>query len=485
MPVGVTLLDNGIEDPHQFLGASSPQAATEFEYDSTRTTTTRAGLTSERSVNRATVRSEITSRSAVNGSLNGNGRRSLAGLANGDDQEDDEDDMGGLAVDSLLDDTLPGKGKGKEALNGSGNQSLEDMDISTLTDTPSRSTIYPLGHHVHSTDRVIGLALIVAKRRGAPNRPRPSASPATGSSRPILSQLADRGLDDIALQGDGLQGEDSGNAFDDDDDGDVAESPSVRAAKAGDAKRNNASSRRFTALSKRLGKSNGASSLRALGDAIAADTAVPKGSDAAGTKAGPSRRTDKSTRDAGRPGSAAGEADDEDDEPVDHANGDDQAFGNDDDDGVDPAFGADGFDEDLAPGQAELDTDPERISSRRSSTRAAAAKSREKTAATAKGKGKKSRLSPKEHSVDEFDDMPEEEAAPAKARSSAKKAKALSKPVAKAKKPAKAKEAPAVSRGTSVEPRPRGRSTVQLAAERVERVDEGEVVKCFQCPDYR
>jgi len=137
MPVGVPIMRNGFEDPTFFIGASSPRAETEMDFDSMRTTTTRAGLVSERSVARATVRSEVTSRSVLNSTANGNGRKSLANLADGNDQDEDEEETGGHAVDSLLDDGLLRKGKGKQTENGSTSQSFEDMDISTIVDTPS------------------------------------------------------------------------------------------------------------------------------------------------------------------------------------------------------------------------------------------------------------------------------------------------------------------------------------------------------------
>ena len=290
--------------------------------------------------------------------------------------------------------------------------------------------------------------------------------------------MADPGLDDVVLRTDQLQGDDSGNAFDDDDEGDVAESPSVRAAKAGDAKRINASKRKFTAMSKRLSKANGgANSLRSLNDTLTTDAQASNGLEAASMRAGPSRRAGASGQEAGQRQSAVDGEAGETITDTDQHEADDHTLDNNNDNDVDPAFGMDDFDEGFGEEQGGLDADPEQVSSRRSSTRAAAAKSREKTAAAAKGKGKgkKSRASPNQHSVDEFDEMPEEEVIAVKSKLGTEKLNARSKPVVKAKRGRKVKETPAAARETSSEPRPRGRSTVQLAAERVERVDEGEL----------
>ncbi|KAH8090379.1 Mif2/CENP-C like-domain-containing protein [Filobasidium floriforme] len=456
MPENVKLLANGFEDPDEFLNASSsPRAETEMDIDSVRTVNARAGFISGRSsvASRRTVRTEITSRSVV-GSVNGHGRKSLTGLAEEnvrDDDEEEEEEMRGHVVDSLLDDTLSGKGKGKQTDNGQMSQSLEDMELSTIEDTPT-------------------------KRRNGPHRPRPSASPASGSSRPILSQLAERGLDDIRLPVNGLNGDDSGNAFDDDDednDGDVAESPSVRAAKTGNAKRMNASKRIFTAKSKRLSKANGelsALSRRAPNGSNGIGSRPSDRDDTAAPQAGPSRRTGDSERDGEQrqdvqeEDAEAGGLDADDEAPA----ADDQVLDDENADGVDPGFGMDDFGDE----QAGLDADPQQISSRRSSTRAAAAKSREKTAATAKGKGRKAQVSPERNSADEFDGVPEAEAVPIKAKTAAKKPAARPKPAAKAKKVTKANQTKALARETSAEPRPRSKSHAQIATAQLEQVDE-------------
>jgi hypothetical protein len=479
MPENVKLLANGFEDPDEFLNASSsPRAETEMDIDSVRTVNARAGFISGRSsvASRRTVRTEITSRSVV-GSVNGHGRKSLTGLAEEnarDDDEEEEEEMRGHVVDSLLDDTLSGKGKGKQTDNGQMSQSLEDMELSTIEDTPSKlnGSGYPRG-----TAILTNACGPTAKRRNGPHRPRPSASPASGSSRPILSQLAERGLGDIRLPVNGLNGDDSGNAFDDDDednDGDVAESPSVRAAKTGNAKRMNASKRIFTAKSKRLSKANGelsALSRRALNGSNGIGSRPSDGDDTAAPQAGPSRRTGDSERegeqrqDVQEEDAEAGGLDADDEAPA----ADDQVLDDENADGVDPGFGMDDFGDE----QADLDADPQQISSRRSSTRAAAAKSREKTAATAKGKGKKTRVSPERNSADEFDEVPETEAVPIKAKTAAKKPAPRPKPAAKAKKVTKANQTKALARDTSAEPRPRSKSHAQIATAQLEQVDEG------------
>lgn len=193
-----------------FIGGSSPNS-THVDSDdyllSTRTATTAVGGTTMAESSRRTV--AMSSRSIAHDSPSvtsrrtaksvRSGRKSLAALAsrqdmNGGGEGDDDDD-------EQEDDGVDGQGLG---------ESMEDMDISTITETPT-----------------------VSRTNRRPHRPRPSASPLSPRSRPILSQLSTRSARSPDGQLDTLNGD---FAADDSPEDDVeealTESPSVRVAKA-------------------------------------------------------------------------------------------------------------------------------------------------------------------------------------------------------------------------------------------------------------
>jgi hypothetical protein len=142
MPQNVRRDAHGFEDPEQFIGGSSPRVESDAgdDFESMRTTTTRAGLAiSERTTasTRTVVRTELMQENIA--STNGHGRKSLASLASRrnlvEDDEDDEEEAGNNVPDGLLSDGLASFRTGT---NGAGNhESLEDMDLSTISDTPS------------------------------------------------------------------------------------------------------------------------------------------------------------------------------------------------------------------------------------------------------------------------------------------------------------------------------------------------------------
>jgi len=146
MPQNVQRDAHGFEDPEQFIGGSSPRVESEAgdDFDSMRTTTTRAGLAiSERTTasTRTVVRTELMQENILN--TNGHGRKSLSALASRrnlvEDDEDDEEEAGNNVPDGLLSDGLTSLRKGTSRVGN--HESLEDMDLSTISDTPSENDV--------------------------------------------------------------------------------------------------------------------------------------------------------------------------------------------------------------------------------------------------------------------------------------------------------------------------------------------------------
>jgi len=154
MPQNVQRDAHGFEDPEQFIGGSSPRIESEAgdDFDSMRTTTTRAGLAiSERTTasTRTVVRTELMQENIVN--MNGHGRKSLASLVSRrnlvEDDEDDEEEAGNNVPDGLLSDGIASFRRGTSRVDN--HESLEDMDLSTMSDTPSEkydSLVFAVTH---------------------------------------------------------------------------------------------------------------------------------------------------------------------------------------------------------------------------------------------------------------------------------------------------------------------------------------------------
>jgi hypothetical protein len=250
------------------------------------------------------------------------------------------------------------------------------------------------------------------------------------------------------------------HSFQDDEDPGFAESPSVRAAKAGDAKsRSQLSKKKNTAISMRLAKA-GESSQRSNGsglngvnqsDESARDGMINEPS----TNAGPSRRPRTSA--AGRPKRVASPT-------VDEFFGDDtndQPF-------VDNDMGAAS-----EPVQDSADEDDE-VSARRSSNRTKVVNAREEASTVKQTRGRRGKQkSPASvhSSTDAFETMPEAEALPERTQ-----------PVTKAKrgrppgikKPVRARKPSPAKHGDGADPVRRTRNASQAPEERIERVDEGK-----------
>ena len=250
------------------------------------------------------------------------------------------------------------------------------------------------------------------------------------------------------------------HSFQDDEDPGFAESPSVRAAKAGNAKsRSQLSKKKNTAISKRLAKA-GESSQRRNGSGPSGvgytdEPAMDEMSNESSTDAGPSRRPRMSP--AGRPKRVASPT-------VDEFFGDDannEPF-MDDDMGDAPEHAQDSAD--------EVDEVPARRTSNR--TKVVNAREEASTVKQTRGRRGKQKSPVSVHSsTDDFETMPDAEVPPERAQPATKARRG--RPPA-AKKPVRARKPSPTKNGNGSDPVRRTRTASQAPEEHIEHVDEGK-----------